>query len=1606
MELPKEIAAILGVDFSGNVVSLDASSFGASRTPSAASPTTTTTTPTRVARPTSTVSSAGTSLYNTYNQVTNEIIQQTILAITADPNYIPFVNDSQDGLVNSPLYVSGVSIGLNTIAPTHMLDVNQGNINIIAAAGSTYGYKINSHNIAYTDPSTNRIILGETYNATIGNLDLFTIELNRIHFDTAASLSEGMMSWNDADGTVDLTLKGGNVTLQVGQEEVIRIVNKTGATLNEADFRVVRVRSVAEGGAQGQRLAVVLAQADSDANSATTIGIVTETIANNAEGFITISGNVSEIDTTGAKSYGGLETWADGDILYLSPTHAGYLTNVKPVSPEHMVIIGWVVYSHSNHGKIFVKVDNGYEIDELHNVLITNVQNNQALIYKTSNNTWQNKPLINTQYYIPVSDGDSFIDSIVRTSTDGTKIGVGVTPSYKFDVAGDINISSGSLYRIGGAQLSTTYVLEGTNLYFTEDRVRATLLTGLTITGNAIVATDSVLQAFGKLQNQINGLVGGVTYQGAWNASTNSPTITSSTGTKGYYYVVTVAGATSIDGQSDWKVGDWIIFDGSTWSKVDNTESVVSVNTKTGAVVLNTDDISETVTPTNKWYTDARARAAISESAPITYNSTSGAIGITQASSTTDGYLSSTDWNTFNNKQSAITNAITGSLTSGYIPKATGSTTLGNSIIYENATGIGIGMTPSYKLDVNGDSRFLNTINVWQNNYTFPAITPSYFGYSTSYNVVILGNSNSAQTRSLAFNVDVSGNPSGAFAGYGNEYIWRNAGSFITPNSSNNGYNTLFSWNSSGQLTFNNSATFSSSVTAGGAITISGNGNGLNFTGGNNRIYFNSYRALEGSTDGATLQIGEGYGKTLLQGGNVGIGTTSIGTKLTVNNGGASTSTNYQSKNISVNSGFITGYSAGTIQSLLAGYDATTVHATDIGYFYDGTGYGLSFSTNPSYPSGAMTERMRITSGGNVVMGDGTQSIASDATLTIRRGNSFGGIDIKSARTSGNIGGLRWYDSTDTLKSQLLVETDGQLVFYNQTSSPRLTIASSGNVTINEKLGIGTSPNQKLEIRNSAGSDAFALITGGAGGTKGGLYLGNDGTQYGSLWFDNATNDVVLRQNYVNGNLIFGTASTERMRITSGGLVEVNSAHNSALSFRVYYDMEVFNTINFTDASYYNQSSIYGANAGLYFRVNNSNTTAMNINYSGNVTINEKLGIGTSNPEQKLHVEGTIQLGNQNDLAWAYDNGNYYNYITNFYNTTDGMVFRSGLWTGNQSIITHSFETYSGGWQKRLVISQEGNVGINQSPNSWANLSVNGRLAISGSGYVTNPSQMVLGQYTSTIGYIQMPSAGQLDIWNGGTGAVATFYNNGNVYVNNNLGIGTTPSYKLDVAGDINFTGNLYKNGVLFSAGGGTVSGTVGYIPKFTATDTIGNSSMQEFTSSIYIAKGLEVNGGELTLSQTSASSTSYIIQAWTNNGTTTSKLGFTLRNNGQISTGTQVSSPTNQYTASAANMYIDSLGYLYKSGSSLKYKTNVVDYDKGLAEVMAISPKYYNGINDGQTLFAGLIAEQIHELGMSEFVQYAQDGTPDGLAYTHMIALLVNAIKELKAKIDFLENK
>jgi hypothetical protein len=229
------------------------------------------------------------------------------------------------------------------------------------------------------------------YTGATADLDLGTYNLTADHIalnvsPSGAGFVVGATEWNNTIGSSQTLLKGGNVTLKNGVDLVARIVNKVtpNTTLTKAAYQVVKVT-----GAQGQRLAVDLAQANNDNNSADTLGVVTETIATNQEGFILTVGQIENINTTGSLQG---ETWADGDVLYLSPTTAGKMTNIKPTGATgHIVVLGYVEYAHSSQGKIYVKIMNGWELDELHNVYISSIADKQLLSYDSATSLWKNK---------------------------------------------------------------------------------------------------------------------------------------------------------------------------------------------------------------------------------------------------------------------------------------------------------------------------------------------------------------------------------------------------------------------------------------------------------------------------------------------------------------------------------------------------------------------------------------------------------------------------------------------------------------------------------------------------------------------------------------------------------------------------------------------------------------------------------------------------------------------------------------------------------------------------------------------------------------------------------------------------------------------------------------------------------------------------------------------------------------------------------------------------------------------------------------------------------------------------------------------------------------
>jgi len=111
--------------------------------------------------------------------------------------------------------------------------------------------------------------------------------------------------------------------------------------------------------------------------------------------------------------------------------------------------------------------------------------------------------------------------------------------------------------------------------------------------GTVISSNPTTKSALIELETALEGILDGLDFQGTWNANTNTPTLTSGTGTKGHFYIVDTPGNTNLDGITDWNNGDWAVFDGTVWRQVDNTDSVTSVAGKTGAVSLDAADITD-----------------------------------------------------------------------------------------------------------------------------------------------------------------------------------------------------------------------------------------------------------------------------------------------------------------------------------------------------------------------------------------------------------------------------------------------------------------------------------------------------------------------------------------------------------------------------------------------------------------------------------------------------------------------------------------------------------------------------------------------------------------------------------------------------------------------------------------------------------------------------------------------------------------------------------------------------------------------------------------------------------------------------------------------------
>jgi hypothetical protein len=210
---------------------------------------------------------------------------------------------------------------------------------------------------------------------TITQVDYFALNTS-----STASVTTAKAVWNATEGAIEVGLNS-SVNALLGVDAHVQVYNQSGSPFTKG--QVVR-----QNGSSGTRLEAALALGTSDANSASTLGLVAQTIGNNSSGFIITNGLLRGINTN---------SFNEGDTLYLSATTPGGLVNTRPTQPNHSVRIGYVIKKAGvADGIIYVDILNGFELEELHDVLVTTVANRDFLSYDSSTTVWRNRQLFDS----------------------------------------------------------------------------------------------------------------------------------------------------------------------------------------------------------------------------------------------------------------------------------------------------------------------------------------------------------------------------------------------------------------------------------------------------------------------------------------------------------------------------------------------------------------------------------------------------------------------------------------------------------------------------------------------------------------------------------------------------------------------------------------------------------------------------------------------------------------------------------------------------------------------------------------------------------------------------------------------------------------------------------------------------------------------------------------------------------------------------------------------------------------------------------------------------------------------------------------------------------
>lgn len=332
-----------------------------------------------------------------------------------------------DSSADTLTIAAGNGIVLTTNAGTDTLT--------ITAAGGAGSGDVSGPNgatdnaIARYDGTTGKIL--QNSGATLSDAGGILADTLAISTTPTGAGGTGIFRYDDGEKVPEVGIDG--VTLKIGVQEYVRVYNATASTLTKG--QVVYIS-----GAQGNRVAVQLADASVEATSAGTLGLVAQSITAGSEGFVQVSGPMYNLNTLGLTA---------GALLYLSET-AGEWTQTEPATPAHGVRIGYVERVHASAGSVYIKVDNGYELGELHNVTDGVTGTTAFLVKNIATGIWESKNSADTRSAMGLGSLATQSGTFSGTSS-GTN-------------TGDVTLAGQSYLTLAGQQITAAQINLASNV--------------------------------------------------------------------------------------------------------------------------------------------------------------------------------------------------------------------------------------------------------------------------------------------------------------------------------------------------------------------------------------------------------------------------------------------------------------------------------------------------------------------------------------------------------------------------------------------------------------------------------------------------------------------------------------------------------------------------------------------------------------------------------------------------------------------------------------------------------------------------------------------------------------------------------------------------------------------------------------------------------------------------------------------------------------------------------------------------------------------------------------------------------------------------------------